>query len=134
MRDARILITGPAGQLARPIAAALAIEPAALAQSSLWLLSLMVLTWVAGFDVIYAWDPDGAWTGRHQMSLNGKRDGFEREDLRALARVAGIKPGPANALIDRVLAAVRRWPGFAERAGVSEAKTEAIRAAHRLDL
>lgn len=38
-----------------PVAAALAVDPAALAsQPAIWLLALMVLTWVAGFDVIYA--------------------------------------------------------------------------------
>ncbi len=38
-----------------PLAAALAIDPhALLTQPSLWLLSGMVLTWVAGFDIIYA--------------------------------------------------------------------------------
>ncbi len=38
-----------------PLAAALAVHPAALLSSpALWLLSGMVLCWVAGFDVIYA--------------------------------------------------------------------------------
>lgn len=38
-----------------PLAAAIAIDPAALgAQPALWLLAVMVLCWVAGFDVIYA--------------------------------------------------------------------------------
>ncbi|MHC5114114.1 MAG: UbiA-like polyprenyltransferase [Planctomycetota bacterium] len=38
-----------------PLAAALAVEPAALReQPALWLLAGMVLGWVAGFDVIYA--------------------------------------------------------------------------------
>lgn len=38
-----------------PLAAAIAIDPSALADSSaIWLLALMVLLWVAGFDVIYA--------------------------------------------------------------------------------
>ncbi|MFI4860739.1 MAG: UbiA-like polyprenyltransferase [Phycisphaerales bacterium JB063] len=43
-----------------PVAAAIAIEPGALLASasgplpSIWLLSAMVLCWVAGFDVIYA--------------------------------------------------------------------------------
>lgn len=35
-------------------AAALAIEPSALALPALWLLAGMVLCWVAGFDIIYA--------------------------------------------------------------------------------
>jgi len=40
---------------ASPLAAALAIHPAALATTpSIWWLAAMVLLWVAGFDVIYA--------------------------------------------------------------------------------
>lgn len=38
-----------------PLAAAIAVDPHALAnQTALWLLSGMVLCWVAGFDIIYA--------------------------------------------------------------------------------
>lgn len=37
-----------------PLAAAIAIEPGFLGQPVVWLLALMVLCWVAGFDVIYA--------------------------------------------------------------------------------
>jgi len=37
-----------------PVAAALAIEPSYLGQPTVWLLSLMVLCWVAGFDILYA--------------------------------------------------------------------------------
>lgn len=38
-----------------PLAAAIAVDPHALAdQPALWLISAMVLCWVAGFDVIYA--------------------------------------------------------------------------------
>jgi serine/threonine-protein kinase HipA len=27
------------------------------------------------FDLTYSYNPSGAWTARHQMTLNGKRDG-----------------------------------------------------------
>lgn len=37
-----------------PVAAAIAIDPGALAAPSIWLLAVMVFFWVAGFDVIYA--------------------------------------------------------------------------------
>lgn len=37
-----------------PIAAVIAIQPGYLAASAPWLLALMVATWVAGFDIIYA--------------------------------------------------------------------------------
>lgn len=39
---------------ASPLAAALAVDPASLANPAIWWLSAMVLCWVAGFDVIYA--------------------------------------------------------------------------------
>jgi 4-hydroxybenzoate polyprenyltransferase len=37
-----------------PLAAAIAVDPGSLAQPSLWLVALMVLGWVGGFDIIYA--------------------------------------------------------------------------------
>ncbi|QDU34407.1 4-hydroxybenzoate octaprenyltransferase [Poriferisphaera corsica] len=37
-----------------PIAAAIAINPAYLKEPTTWLLSVMVASWVAGFDIIYA--------------------------------------------------------------------------------
>lgn len=40
---------------ASPLAAAIAIDPSSLAHTpALWLIAAMVLTWVAGFDVLYA--------------------------------------------------------------------------------
>lgn len=86
------------------------------------------------FDVSYAFDPRGTWTSRHQMSLNGKRDGFERADLVALARHAGVKAARASDILDRVLAAVRRWPDLAAETGVDEARIASIARAHRLEL
>jgi serine/threonine-protein kinase HipA len=78
------------------------------------------------FDVSYALNPTGEWTSRHQMSINGKREAFTREDLLALAATAGIKMARANQMLDRVVAAVRRWPEFAEVAGVSDQRTVEI--------
>lgn len=52
-----------------PLAAALAIDPAALHQTALWLLSGMVLCWVAGFDVIYALQDIGVDRGQHLASI-----------------------------------------------------------------
>ena len=86
------------------------------------------------FDIPYAWDPRGEWTPRHQMSVNGKRDEFEREDLIALANVAGIKKARANEMVDRVIETVRRWPDFAEKAGVDDARAAEIQANQRTNL
>ena len=82
------------------------------------------------FDVTYAWNPEGAWTGAHQMSVNGKRRDISDDDLLAAARAAGLKPRRAREAIDRVRAAVARWPDFAAAAGVRDDFASAI--AHRL--
>jgi serine/threonine-protein kinase HipA len=84
------------------------------------------------FDVIYAHNPAGVWTNQHQMSLNGKRDGFSRDDLLAVGRSMGIpKPGR---IIDQVMEAVNDWSKYAEQAGVKPAIGNEIARHHRLQL
>jgi serine/threonine-protein kinase HipA len=68
------------------------------------------------------------------MSVNGKRDGFEREDLLALARAADIKKARAEQMVHRVIEAVRRWPDFAGEAGVTDARVKKIQAIQRTNL
>jgi len=78
------------------------------------------------FDVAYAHNPDGNWTNRHQMSLGGKRDGFELADLVAFGGYCGIKPPAARALVEEIHAQVERWMEYAGRAGVPEAMAARI--------
>lgn len=86
------------------------------------------------FDITYAWNPSGEWTSEHQMSVNGKRDGFAREDLLALAEYADIKRRKAIGMLDRVVDAVRGWPDHAAAAGVEEERIRKVQSAHRLGL
>jgi serine/threonine-protein kinase HipA len=86
------------------------------------------------FDVMYAYNPSGAWTARHQMSLAGKREGFTLDDLKAVAATASMKRGRAEAITREVTAAVARWREFASAARVAERQTSMIAAAHRLGL
>lgn len=72
------------------------------------------------FDISYAWNPDGRWTSQHQMSINGKGDGFIRDDLIQLAMSADIKKLRAEQMIQQVIDVFRRWPDFANKAGISE--------------
>ncbi len=83
------------------------------------------------FDVTWAYNPQGPWTSRHQMSISGKRDEFERGDLLAVADAFGI--GGADDIIDQVAAAAARWPDFAEQAGVQADQAERIGKALRLE-
>ncbi len=85
------------------------------------------------FDLTYAYNPDGQWTSAHQMTINGKRDGFTREDFRTCAATVGLKRGRAETLLDEVRAAVQRWPEHAARAGVWPAQRDQIRSTLRLE-
>lgn len=84
------------------------------------------------FDVTYSYNPSGAWTAAHQMSMNGKRDSFTVADFEACAKIALMKRGRAGKILEEVQAAVRRWPEFAQAAGLQEAWREKIQCAHRL--
>lgn len=43
------------------------------------------------YDLCYSYNPQGRWTNRHQMSVNGKYDGFTFNDLQTVAETMGIK-------------------------------------------
>ena len=86
------------------------------------------------FDVTYTYKPDGRWTSRHQMTINGKRDGFEFADLRAVAEVASMKRGRAETIVGEVTEVVARWPEFAENVGLDDDRAAQIAATHRLAL
>ncbi|MEP6832541.1 MAG: type II toxin-antitoxin system HipA family toxin [Gemmatimonas sp.] len=84
------------------------------------------------FDVTYSYNPNGLWTAAHQMTMNGKRDGFVLADFAACAKVAQMKRGFVMSTIDKIQAAVRRWPEFAADARVPGDVTMQIQNAHRL--
>lgn len=86
------------------------------------------------YDLIYAYNPSGAWTHRHQMTLNGKRDGFLTGDLLAAADAANVKPPKAKKILREILWAASRWRNHAETAGVSPEWIREIEANLRLDL
>lgn len=86
------------------------------------------------YDVTYAYDPSNRWMARHQMSVNGRRDGFTLADLEAVGRVARLPRGRAKRLLGEVSDAVRGWPDQARDAGVDHAQANAIGATHRLDI
>ncbi len=86
------------------------------------------------FDITYSFNPQGDWTSRHQMSLNGKRDNFTIEDFRACAKNTSMKRGKAEAIIDEVASAVLLWKEFAEESGVPNDVADGIGSVHRIGI
>ena len=92
-------------------------------QKGVWALS-------PAFDVVWAYNPSGEWTNRHQMSINGKRDNFTRADILSVAKQFGIRG--VKEILSQVLDAVARWSYFASEAGVPDAIIKQIAMTHRL--
>ena len=86
------------------------------------------------FDVSYAYDPMGYWTSQHQMSINAKRELFTKQDLIALAKIAGIKARRALEILACVTTAMKSWPDVAGSVGIAEDRIHKVQAAHRLSL
>ncbi|MFT6862411.1 MAG: serine/threonine-protein kinase HipA [Akkermansiaceae bacterium] len=77
-------------------------------------------TWhlAPAYDITYSYNPDGAWTSRHQMTLNGKRDHFSTADLLTAATSADLKPRQAKTIITTLHQTLKKWPTFAQEAKV----------------
>lgn len=86
------------------------------------------------YDVTYAYNPTGAWTSAHQMTINGKREGFTRADVVALGSAADLSRRESLQLLDDVIEVVSQWRSFAIDAQVNEHLTERIAGAVRLKL
>lgn len=83
------------------------------------------------YDVAYSYNPGGAWTGKHQMSVVGKQDDFERSDLLQFAHSSGIRRVAASRMTNEVIAAVADWPRHAREAGVPQSDIRRIGAVQR---
>ena len=86
------------------------------------------------FDMTYSYNPQGDWTSRHQMSLNGKRDGFTIEDFKSCAKNASMKRGRAEEIVRQVQEAVLQWKHFADQSGVPPEVADGIAKTHRTDI
>lgn len=86
------------------------------------------------YDLTWSYKPGNRWLQAHQMTINGKRDDFTTDDLRTVARLAGLKRGRADTVLREVTEVVADWPAIADRVGVGERLRDQARASHRLTL
>lgn len=76
------------------------------------------------YDMGYAYNPQGAWTSTHQMSVNGKFDNITRADLLELATRNNIRN--ASHIIDEVCETCAGWPRIARECDVPQALIDGI--------
>ncbi len=80
------------------------------------------------FDVTWAYNTRSPWTGKHQLSVNGKRDEITRDDFLTIAKQFGIRK--ATDMIERVISVVKRWPDYAGEARVAGDHLKYIASTH----
>ncbi|MBC5862772.1 type II toxin-antitoxin system HipA family toxin [Flavobacterium turcicum] len=80
------------------------------------------------YDVCFAYRPDSEWVSQHNLSINGKRKNFQREDLLLVAKSMNIKK--ATNIIDQIQLKVANWYTFADQAQVDPAFKERIGSYH----
>lgn len=72
------------------------------------------------YDVTYANDAENRWLARHQMSMNGKTEGFSLEDFYACGKHMNLTKRKVEKIITEVQSAVREWEACAEWAFLDE--------------
>lgn len=84
------------------------------------------------YDVMWAYNPEGVWTNRHQMSVGGKRDNFAKADLEQVGRKYGVhNPG---GVIDAICDVAAEWTRYATETEVPASLSRAVEKSLRLDL
>ncbi|MFL0808838.1 MAG: type II toxin-antitoxin system HipA family toxin [Agarilytica sp.] len=79
------------------------------------------------FDIAYSYRKESPWVAAHQMSVNGKRDQFEQDDLIVVANLIG-NFREVKSIIRQVVDVVTEWPHYAKRAGVFESLQQEVAA------
>ncbi|MBR5970889.1 MAG: type II toxin-antitoxin system HipA family toxin [Lachnospiraceae bacterium] len=78
------------------------------------------------YDITFAFAPSNYWLARHQMSVNGKQEEIEEEDILSCGRSMDLGRGRMKRIIGEVREAAGAWRRFAEESNVPEKKAEAI--------
>jgi len=84
------------------------------------------------YDVTYAYNPESRWTRRHQLSINGKRDEINKEDLLKVGKEMNIKK--AKDIIDNVKDVISNWNIYAKDCNIPKSQIDSIASNHKIDI
>ena len=79
------------------------------------------------YDLTYANDKDNLWLKSHQMSMNGKTEGFGLKDFYEAGRHMNLTKRKAEKILTEVKTAVREWESCAESAFLDEKEMDFIK-------
>ncbi|MCK4706044.1 MAG: type II toxin-antitoxin system HipA family toxin, partial [Gammaproteobacteria bacterium] len=69
---------------------------------------------------------DSPWVNSHQMSVNGKRDDFNRDDLLSVGSLIGNFKKESQQIIEQVMDVVSEWKSYSKKADVFEPLSKEI--------
>ena len=75
-------------------------------------------------DLIYNHNPEGKWTKRHQMSVNGKRENINYNDLITIGKENSIR-SPKD-IIGQVVEVLGNWKKYAKDVELNMKRMEEI--------
>jgi len=78
------------------------------------------------YDMTYSYDPNGLWTGKHQMTMKGKQSDFSLDDFKACSEIAVLKRGRFKQIIQEVDTVASRWTDYADEVKVDPKQRDQI--------
>ena len=72
------------------------------------------------YDLTYSYNPDGAWTKHHQMTINNKVDDIKYEDIMMSAKIFGIGKKEANDIVQEISNAFNNFAKYAKAVNIPE--------------
>ncbi|MBU2878236.1 MULTISPECIES: type II toxin-antitoxin system HipA family toxin [Aliiglaciecola] len=92
-------------------------------------------TLAPAYDLAYSYKPGSRWVNSHWMSINGKRDNFDRKDLYSFAQLSPIfNKRKIDRIIDEVVEQVSQWQKLAKEHHVPKTLIEEVQSNLRLTL
>lgn len=87
------------------------------------------------YDIAYSYKPDSEWVSQHWMTLNGKRDHFNRADFYGLRKLSPMFTRQMiNETIDETIEHVSKWRSIATEQDVPNSLIELVESNLRLSL
>jgi serine/threonine-protein kinase HipA len=84
------------------------------------------------YDLTYAFNPSGIWTHQHQMSVNGKRDGFDNTDLITTGEKLNLKK--SKEILEEITMTIANWDIYSKTAGIPKLQATLVKKVFRMEL
>jgi serine/threonine-protein kinase HipA len=82
------------------------------------------------YDIMWSYKSDSPWVSKHQMSVNGKRDHINEDDMISVAKQYDIKG--YKEIIAGVKESVSQWPSLAKNMEIPQGDIKRIQRTHNL--